>query len=114
LPSLASPDSDRWLPIFWAIDQFKSSQAQDVKEGNWTMAPVDEKAVPAPDKARQAFIEAMESWDEAAVDVAHGGVGARRFGARRRSNFSRATACATSGRSATKRFTSRTVFARSK
>jgi hypothetical protein len=34
------------------------------------MAPVDEKAVPAPDKARQAFIEAMDSWDEAAVDVA--------------------------------------------
>jgi hypothetical protein len=70
LASLASPDSDRWLPIFWAIDQFKSSQAADVKEGNWTMGPVDEKAVPAPDKARQAFIEAMESWDEAAVDVA--------------------------------------------
>jgi hypothetical protein len=74
LASLASPDSDRWLPIFWAVDQFKSSQAQDVKEGNWTMGPVDEKAVPAPDKARQAFIEAMESWDEAAVDVAAVGV----------------------------------------
>lgn len=70
LASLASPDSDRWLPIFWAIDQFKSSQAADVREGNWTMAPVDEKAVPAPDKARQAFIEAMDNWDEAAVDVA--------------------------------------------
>ena len=54
LASLASPDSDRWLPIFWAIDQFKSSQAADVSEGNWTMGPVDEKAVPAPDKARQA------------------------------------------------------------
>jgi hypothetical protein len=70
LASLASPDSDRWLPILWAIDQFKSSQAADVREGNWTMAPVDEKAVPAPDKARQAFIEAMDNWDEAAVDVA--------------------------------------------
>ncbi|MGC4054570.1 MAG: hypothetical protein QM757_36285 [Paludibaculum sp.] len=33
LASLASPDSDRWLPIFWAIDQFKSSQAADVKRG---------------------------------------------------------------------------------
>src|SRR5687767_14907189 len=70
LASLASPDSDRWLPILWAIDQFKSSQAADVREGNWTMAPVDEKAVPPPDKARQAFIEAMDNWDEAAVDVA--------------------------------------------
>jgi hypothetical protein len=70
LASMASPDSDRWLPILWAIDQFKSSQAADVKEGNWTMGPIDEKAVPAPDKARQAFIDAMETWDEAAVDAA--------------------------------------------
>ena len=30
LAALASPDTDRWLPIFWAIDAFKSSQAQDV------------------------------------------------------------------------------------
>ena len=27
LASLSSPDSDRWLPIFWALDYFKSSQA---------------------------------------------------------------------------------------
>jgi hypothetical protein len=70
LASLASPDSDRWLPIFWAIDQFKSSQAQDVKEGDWTMAPVDESAIPSSHKARQAFIEAMDNWDEAAADAA--------------------------------------------
>ena len=42
IASLASPDSDRWLPIFWAIDHFKTSQAQDVREGNWTMGLVDE------------------------------------------------------------------------
>src|SRR6266850_3435893 len=70
LASLTSPDSDRWLPIFWAIDQFKSSQAADVKEGDWTMGPVDEKAVPAADKARAAFIEAMDKWDEGAADAA--------------------------------------------
>jgi hypothetical protein len=70
LASLASPDSDRWLPIFWAIDQFKSSQAANVKEGDWKMGPVDEKAVPAADKARAAFIKAMDNWEEAAVDVA--------------------------------------------
>ena len=28
----------RWLPIFWAIDNFKSSQARDVAEGGWTMS----------------------------------------------------------------------------
>src|SRR5574341_2157929 len=42
LASLASPDADRWLPIFWAIDQFKNSQAADVREGDWTLGPVDE------------------------------------------------------------------------
>ena len=70
LASLASPDTDRWLPIFWALDHFKSSQAQDVKEGNWTMGPVDESAVPPGRKARAAFIAAMDNWDEAAADAA--------------------------------------------
>src|SRR5690349_16215763 len=27
LASLSSPDADRWLPIFWALDYFKDSQA---------------------------------------------------------------------------------------
>jgi hypothetical protein len=80
LASLASADSDRWLPIFWAIDQFKSSQAQDVKEGNWTMNPIDESAVPPSHKARHAFIEAMDNWDEAAADAAITGL-ARTAGA---------------------------------
>ena len=70
LASLASPDTDRWLPIFWALDYFKSSQAQDVREGNWTMGPVDESAVPPARKAREAFAAAMDDWDEAAADAA--------------------------------------------
>ena len=70
LASLSAPDEDRWLPIFWALDYFKSSQAQDVREGNWTMAPVDESAVPPAHKAEAAFRQAMESWDEEAVDAA--------------------------------------------
>jgi len=74
LASLASPDTDRWLPIFWAIDQFKSSQAADVREGDWTMAAVDEAAVPPSHKARPALIDALEKWDEAAADAAIAGL----------------------------------------
>jgi hypothetical protein len=74
LASLASPDSDRWLPIFWAIDQFKSSQAADIKEGGWKMAPVDESAVPPSHLAKQAFINAMDHWDESAADAAVAGL----------------------------------------
>jgi len=74
LASQNSPDSDRWLPIFWALNQFKSSQARDVQEGDWTLSAVDEAAVPPADKARQAFAEAMDRWDEAGADVATAGL----------------------------------------
>jgi hypothetical protein len=74
LASLASPDEDRWLPIFWALDQFKESQARDVREGNWTMSPVDESAVPTAEKAQQAFLTAMDGWDEPAADAAVAGL----------------------------------------
>jgi hypothetical protein len=70
LASISSPDEHRWLPIFWALDHFKSAQAQDINEGDWTMAPVDESRVPSADKARAAFLSAMEKWDESAADVA--------------------------------------------
>jgi hypothetical protein len=80
LASLASPDSDRWLPIFWAIDQFKSSQAADARAGDWSLGPVDESAVPPSHRARQAFVEAMDNWDEAAADAAMAGL-ARTAGA---------------------------------
>ena len=67
--SIASPDSDRWLPLFWALDTFKSSQAQDVKEGDWTMSALPESALPAAGEARKRFVEAMDRWDETAADV---------------------------------------------
>ena len=67
LASLSSPDRDRWLPIFWALDYFKSSQARD---GNWTMPAVKESHVPAVEKAPEAFRHAMDSWDVEAVDTA--------------------------------------------
>src|ERR1051325_2317690 len=83
LASLSSPDSDRWLPIFWAIDQFKSSQAEDVRQGDWTMGPVDESAVPASHQAKRALVEAMDNWDAPAADAAIAGP-ARTAGAAQR------------------------------
>jgi hypothetical protein len=70
LASLSSPASDRWLPIFWALDYFKEAQQRNFREGNWTMMPVSEQAVPPADKARQALVEAMDRWDEPAADAA--------------------------------------------
>ena len=70
LASMASPDSERWLPILWAIDQFKSSQAANVKEGNWHMGRVNDALVPPASRAMAMFTEAMDNWDESAADAA--------------------------------------------
>jgi hypothetical protein len=75
IASLASPDRERWLPILWAVDHFKTAQADNIRtrEG-WRMAPVKESDVPPAHRARQAFIDAMEKWDIAAADAAVAGL----------------------------------------
>ena len=70
LASLNSPDGDRWLPVFWALDQFKSSQARDKKEGDWTMEAVFEPSVPAADRAVDSFRKGMDAWDVECADTA--------------------------------------------
>jgi hypothetical protein len=70
LASLAAPDNDRWLPLFWAIDNFKSSQARNKAEGDWHMPPVAEDKLPPAHQARQRFTEAMDNWDEEGADRA--------------------------------------------
>ena len=39
LASLSAPDSDRWLPIFWALDYFKSQQLKEESASGWKKAP---------------------------------------------------------------------------
>jgi hypothetical protein len=70
LASLRAPDKERWLPLFWAIDNFKSSQKANQEQGDWRMDPVQESKLPPPHRARQRFIEAMDDWDEEGVDRA--------------------------------------------
>jgi hypothetical protein len=70
LIALASPPEERWLPLLWAFDQFKRSQAADVSQGDWTMAAVDARALPASADARRAFVSAMDQWDERGADAA--------------------------------------------
>ena len=70
LASLSSPATERWLPILWALDNFKSAQARDVREGNWTMPQVNQKQVPSATQAKRAFRQAMNRWDEEAADAA--------------------------------------------
>src|SRR5690606_17132265 len=80
LASLAAPDTDRWLPIFWAIDYFKGTQLEEERKTGWKLGPVEESKVPRGSKARAAFIAAMESWNVEAADAAGAGL-ARTAGA---------------------------------
>ena len=74
LASLSGPDEDRWLPIFWAIHYFKSSQADEAKRSGWRMQPVKESMVPDATHARLLFVEAMDNWDVEKADVATAGL----------------------------------------
>jgi hypothetical protein len=66
--------SDRLLPLFWALDNFKGSQAQDVREGDWVLGRVDDARVPSPHRARAEYTAAMDAWDPDAADVAVAGL----------------------------------------
>ncbi len=70
LASLSGLDEERWLPILWAVDNFKSSQARDEQEGNWTLPAVDEAALPSAADCVSELRRALDRWDEGAADVA--------------------------------------------
>ncbi len=61
---------DRWLPLLWGLDYFKSAQGQDVAEGDWKLGEVNASRMPSPSDASEMLGRAMERWDEAAADVA--------------------------------------------
>lgn len=72
--ALAGPDRERWLPLFWALDNFKGGQAANEKEGGWRMKPVDDLKVPTARKVEAEFVSAMTDWDEGKADTAAAGV----------------------------------------
>jgi hypothetical protein len=65
----AAPE-DRLLPLLWALDTFKNSQAKDIEEGDWTLAKVDEARLPQPGRAKAEYALAMDRWDPEAADAA--------------------------------------------
>ena len=67
--SLDLPADQRLLPLFWALDNFKASQAKDIEEGDFKLGPVRGK-LPSPRKAGREFSQAMTEWDEERADRA--------------------------------------------
>jgi hypothetical protein len=78
--SLSAADKDRWLPLLWAVDNFKGSQARNRQEGDWLMGPVTEAQLPQASQAVQRFRAAMDNWDIEGADLASAAV-ARTLGA---------------------------------
>jgi hypothetical protein len=75
LATLAAADRDRWLPLFWGLDNFKASQERNRQQNNgWMMPPLNDANVPGAAQARQRFIEAMDNWDEEGADRAVAGL----------------------------------------
>ncbi len=67
--SLDAPVDERLLPLFWALDNFKSSQQQDIEQGDFRLRPV-KGPLPSAEKAWDELHTAMEAWDEERADRA--------------------------------------------
>jgi hypothetical protein len=64
------PPVDRWLPIGWAADYFKVTQAQERAASGWRLptrvrAPLGDR-----EAARRALVTALDNWDRDAADEA--------------------------------------------
>ncbi len=112
LASLGSPDSDRWLPIFWALDYFKSARRRTSARGTgrwarWMKRPSRPPARPARRSSRR-WTTGTNRRPTRRSRRSRG-----RPAPTRSTRSSSATAPATSARSATRRSTSPTAVARS-
>src|SRR5213078_2157145 len=55
LASLAAPAEERWLPLLWALDNYKASQQRNRESGGWVMPPADEGKLPPATQAKKRF-----------------------------------------------------------
>jgi hypothetical protein len=61
---------ERWLPIIWAADYFKSAQAQERASSGWHLPARRAAAAGGADAARSRLIAALDNWDRDAADAA--------------------------------------------
>jgi hypothetical protein len=61
---------DKWLPIVWATDYFKDTQAQERATGGWRLPSRRVAPVGNPQAARRALATALDNWDRDAADAA--------------------------------------------
>ena len=64
------PSAERWLPLIWAVDYFKDTQAQEQASSGWRMSPGAAAPQVSPTAARRSLIAALDKWDHEAADAA--------------------------------------------
>jgi hypothetical protein len=62
--------TERWLPIIWAVDDFKDAQAQEQASGGWRMPGRGGSTEASPEAARHSLAAALDKWDHEAADAA--------------------------------------------
>jgi hypothetical protein len=72
LAAQTAPAGDRYLPLLWAMDNFKESQETKRRkgDGNWALEATDRAKLPSASRAHASFVQAMDGWDEEAADRA--------------------------------------------
>jgi len=61
---------DRWLPAFWNAYDFKRSQRQDSRYGDWVMGELPKVPGTNAQTAQATFSDVMDAWEEDAADAA--------------------------------------------
>ena len=70
LTTLGMPPEERWLPLLWAVDFFKDTQAQELRTSGWTMPAMVPTRTLSREQARNDLTSALDRWDLEAADVA--------------------------------------------
>ena len=72
LAAQGGPPAERFLPLLWAMDNFKDAQAVKRRkgEGDWVLPAIAEGQLPPAAQARARYVAAMAAWDEEAADRA--------------------------------------------
>jgi hypothetical protein len=64
------PAADRWLPVVWAADYFKDTQAQERAASGWGLPPRPTAPLGDREAARRALLTALDNWNRDAADAA--------------------------------------------
>ena len=64
------PPPDNWLPIGWAADYFKDTQAQERTASGWRLPTRSTASLGNREVARHALVTALDNWDRDAADAA--------------------------------------------